>query len=437
MTRIKIIFSSILIAFTLLSKAQFNPDYMKMVIGFTTYIQTNNMDSLQSMLDNGYSPNFQDQSKSVNPLIYAIVNDRPEAIRKLIKNGAEWSYVNADNKNARTLLQINYPDLYKELNAIRIRGKQFLLSIQDGKFKETTELLDHENVRVNYKWKDQSNALHFLLKYNLNSEKSPHSFEKYKLLEELVNRNINAKVFNAEKEFPLFIAMEYYPSKYTKLLLDYDSTLAYKDLPQFAFYTSKAYDTTIMHFAFQYIKDVNMLTSNGKTMLYNALRNSKLENAEIIIRYGADLELENEEGLTVLNEIVADKDSLFEKVAVIELLIESRANLNTKDKNAVTPLINAVYNRDLELAKLLVNAGANVNYVGKGVIQVENALHAAVTRADVEMVELLMDSGAKNDVVDQLGKTPLDKAKNAYEFHKEQDQKEKAAIYKKIMKLLK
>mgnify|MGYP000093980369 CR=1 FL=1 len=58
----------------------------------------------------------------------------------------------------------------------------------------------------------------------------------------LLNRNINAKVFNSEKEYPLFLAMEYYPSKYAKLLLELDETLANKDLPQFAYFTSIAVD---------------------------------------------------------------------------------------------------------------------------------------------------------------------------------------------------
>jgi ankyrin repeat protein len=417
--------------------AQFDPEYMKMVIGFTTYIQTNNMDSLQSMIDDGYSPNFQDKDKKMNPLHYAIEADRPQAIKKLIENGADWSYFNQDNKSARTELQIKYPELFKELNSVRIRSKQFLLSIQEGKFNETNELLNHESVKINFKWKDQSNALHFLLKYNLNADKPAHSFEKYKLFEELLNRNINAKVFNSEKEYPLFLAMEYYPAKYSKLLLEKDSSLAYKDLSQFAYYTSIAIDSNAVNIAFQYIKNANLLSSNGKTMLYNALKYNELDNAVSLIRKGAELELENKDGLTVLNEIVVDKDSTFDKIPSIELLIKHNANINTKDKNGVTPLIHAVYNRDIELSKLLVDAGANVNYVGKGVIAVENALHAAVSRADIAMVDFLIEAGAKNDVLDELGKTPLDKAKNAYNFHKEQEQKEKAEKFKKIMKLLK
>jgi len=429
----------LLISFSLIifrGFSQFDPEYMKMVIGFTTYIQTNNMDSLQSMIDNGYSPNFQDKDKKVNPLHYAIEADRPQAIKTLMENGADWNIFNANNKSARTELQIRYPELYVEINEERFKNNEFLIAIQERKFLEASAMID-SGININYKWKDQSNALHLLLNFDLKKEKSIVSSAKYDLLKKLLSHHINAKVFNAEKQFPLFIAMTYYPVDYTKVLLEKDSTLPFKDYPQFAFSIAVAKDTSTVKLALKYISDINMNTSNGKTMLYNALATKRYQNANCILAAGADTEKKNEEGQTVLNEIVANRDTTLNKKPAVKLLIKHHADVNTFDKNSTTPLINAVYNRDYELAKILVEAGTDVNYVGKGVIAVENALHAAVSRTDIEIVKYLLSVGAKKDVLDELNKTPLDKAKSAYNYHKKQGQKEKAAKFKEIMKLLK
>lgn len=418
------------------AQGQLNPEYMKMVIGFTTYIQTNNMDSLQAMIDDGFSPNFQDKNKEANPLHYAISADRPQAMKKLVENGADWSYTNADNKTARTLMQLNYPELFKEINKKRLRNTRFLLAIQNGEIEEADELLTEE-LDVNYKMKDQSTALHLLLNYNLDAKKGAHTYDKFQLLNKLVDRNINAKVYNAKKEYPLFISIVHYPHKYTELLLNLDPTLPHKDLPAFAYFVSQAFDTLTVKVCLPHIENINMMTSNGKSIIYNALKKQNFDITNYILEAGANTETKNEIGQTVLSEIIADTDTLFDKITAVNLLIKHQADVNTTDKNAVTPLIYAVNTRNLEIAKILVAAGANVNYIGKGVIATENALLSAVSRADLPMVEFLIKAGAKNDVKDELGKSAFDKAKNAFEFHKEKEQKEKASTYKKIMKLVK
>jgi uncharacterized protein len=74
------------------------------------------------------------------------------------------------------------------------------------------------------------------------------------------------------------------------------------------------------------------------------------------------------------------------------------------DSDGRTPLIQAATDNRLELAKLLLESGANVDAqdrLGK------SALHYAAQEYHCEMARLLLASGASVDVQDKHGNTPL------------------------------
>ena len=68
-------------------------------------------------------------------------------------------------------------------------------------------------------------------------------------------------------------------------------------------------------------------------------------------------------------------------------------------------LCDALFNRQVEIAKLLSNYGCKVS--SENIIPSDSPLHLAVASSDTEVVEMILDKGARINAVDKLGETPL------------------------------
>ncbi|MDD3559394.1 MAG: ankyrin repeat domain-containing protein [Melioribacteraceae bacterium] len=96
---------------------------------------------------------------------------------------------------------------------------------------------------------------------------------------------------------------------------------------------------------------------------------------------------------------------------LFKLLISIGCNLNVKYETLLgqkaTPLITAIENVDLELVRLLLNNGANVNL---NVDSYKSPLHVALeysTHYNFEIVKILIEAGADIHAKSQFGQTPL------------------------------
>ena len=92
----------------------------------------------------------------------------------------------------------------------------------------------------------------------------------------------------------------------------------------------------------------------------------------------------------------------------VEVLLAAGAEVNTASRETmkVTPLHSAAAARQVEIARLLIVHGANVNAE-----QAESGftpLHEAAANGDIEFATLLLEHGAKFDAKMKDGKTPLD-----------------------------
>lgn len=101
--------------------------------------------------------------------------------------------------------------------------------------------------------------------------------------------------------------------------------------------------------------------------------------------------------------------SHFGRLAVVELLLARRAEVNARSKNALanTPLHAALAGGHGRTARRLVEEGADVNAVEAGGY---TPLHQAADLGDTEMVRLLLDNGAHVDARTDGGDTPRDLA---------------------------
>ncbi len=117
---------------------------------------------------------------------------------------------------------------------------------------------------------------------------------------------------------------------------------------------------------------VNKRNKQGETKLYRAVRSGNIKEVKKLLRDGADPDIADAHGLT--------------------------------------PLHQAAYWGEGEITALLLKAGAQVNAEnnGKGWTPLHSAAVSGGMRSRQDVIELLLEAGAKQDAKDKHGWTPAD-----------------------------
>ncbi|XP_014233563.1 tonsoku-like protein [Trichogramma pretiosum] len=110
-------------------------------------------------------------------------------------------------------------------------------------------------------------------------------------------------------------------------------------------------------------------------------------------------------------------------IKAVEKLLAEGHPVDVRDNTGWTPLHEAANFGHVEIAKLLLNAGASVNDPGGELCEGVTALHDAATNGHFSMMQLLLDHGADPNLRNRAGDTALDcllthKEKNDIEGHK-------------------
>lgn len=154
--------------------------------------------------------------------------------------------------------------------------------------------------------------------------------------------------------------------------------------------------------------NVNVLLDEElqRTPMHEAARNGDLEIVLILLdsRHGVNLEARDSEGCTPLAYAVCCGHA-----DVVEALIDRRADLeNVDDVHEATPLLNACYQQNEELAMTLIVKGARVDPGDK---RGQTALHLACgvdgDRDLWKLVEMLLHNGADVNAKSQNQRSPL------------------------------
>lgn len=139
----------------------------------------------------------------------------------------------------------------------------------------------------------------------------------------------------------------------------------------------------------------------GDTALHIAARHGLAEHVRLLLRHGAELEAENQEGQTPLNAACAqphqpqDMDRYYQ---VCQLLVESGASISAADKDRQHPLHLACKNSNARVVELLLARGANVNVMNySGSMALHNVLQTAPYKLEHRpelVVQALLNYGA-------------------------------------------
>ena len=178
--------------------------------------------------------------------------------------------------------------------------------------------------------------------------------------------------------------------------------------------------------------NINTQTNDGWTalMLASSL-NAPKESTELLIKYGADLEIKsNKTRRTALSWAAGSGN-----IGALQCLIEAKADINTIDNDQQTPLMWAALMGRKKAVELLLQAGADINIVDtngntvftrinkvkiKSFPQLNTALvdkygltplHLAAMHNDVNLIHALIKQGMDPNIVNQQkGETPLMRA---------------------------
>ena len=161
--------------------------------------------------------------------------------------------------------------------------------------------------------------------------------------------------------------------------------------------------------------DVNVATQLGRTpLIIAASAQGTAPVVKLLLARGAEVDAADTVGVTPLIAAAAVDNG-----EVARLLIERGANVNAVARigQSATPLIGAAYQGNVPLMRLLLDARADVKAISadragtvkNGAVAFGNvtALHMAVSSGDADAVDVMLRAGANVDAQDVRGMTPL------------------------------
>jgi len=112
----------------------------------------------------------------------------------------------------------------------------------------------------------------------------------------------------------------------------------------------------------------------------------------------------------VADSVPLDTDRLWQALEAddleqVEALLQNGVSPDSVDEGGTTPLKSAAMGHSMDLARLLLSRGAQVNQLSE--MGQDTALHVAAVHADLALVRLLLEHGADPNLMDEFEETPL------------------------------
>lgn len=129
--------------------------------------------------------------------------------------------------------------------------------------------------------------------------------------------------------------------------------------------------------------------ASGETLAFIAAKNNHLNKLKYFSEIGANLEAQSNMGIRPIHAA-----ALLGHERIVEFLISKGVDINVERADC-TPLMLAASGNHVDVMKLLIKHGANINYVAKKSGYAATALDIAMLEGKVEAADYLIKCGAK------------------------------------------
>jgi len=341
-----------------------------------TAARTGKADAVTLLLDRGANVNAKDAVRSQTALMWAVTENHPDIVKLLVARGADvkaqttittpkGEYVPARAGGASGNGIIRQRALPTEDGGMT----SLLFAVRDGNVAMTRLLLEL-GADINQPTGNHTSPLLISL---LNGQVT--------LAAELLDKGANPNITDDYKRGALFAAIELRNFNHEKYPFLYDEGRDPLDLIKALLAKganpNQQSETTPVHGLMQF--DGSWANFDGQTPFIRAALSGDIEVMRVLLQHGADPNIATKEGSTALmaasgiNWIPA------------QTFTRSEANY-------------------IEAVKLCLEKGAPVNATNS--LQLA-AIHGAANRGWTSIIQLLADAGAKLDVADVGGRTPL------------------------------
>jgi len=169
------------------------------------------------------------------------------------------------------------------------------------------------------------------------------------------------------------------------------------------FVVSASNNTELIEILIGHGADINFQNKFGVTPLQTAVVNENVEAVRTLLKMGAIPDLTNHSGYTAL--LLASEG---DEVEIVKMLLEAGANPNItendEDGTALHRTVSKQSQANVEIAKLLIQGGADLNYRNT---EGNTALHWASGNNKLTIAKILVEAGAEVNVRNEDGLTPL------------------------------
>jgi ankyrin repeat protein len=206
------------------------------------------------------------------------------------------------------------------------------------------------------------------------------------LLDNHADANMETGPSNGARS-PLRCAIDKHNAKIVQLLLDHGAKPNAADIEALVDDSSQG-NIDMVRMLIEHGADVNAKTSQGKTPLLMAMEQGDTNMVKFLLDSHADANMES---------IYGGRVGPFRPTV-------SRPVLSSPLSGPLSPLLWAIENSHAQMVQLLLDHGAKPNTMN---IDGDTALMHAITHRDTDMVRLLIEHGADVNLLDKQGRPPL------------------------------
>lgn len=149
---------------------------------------------------------------------------------------------------------------------------------------------------------------------------------------------------------------------------------------------------------------INAKNLKGRTALHHASKRGHDEVVKLLLDYGAQVDLQDQNGNTALHITCVPWRNTGE---IPKILLQHDAMANIQNEHGHTALHYAAMKGDSNLVQLLLKKNASVNIQNS---EGETALHFAVEKGDPKLVQLFLEKKARVNIQNNKGETALHSA---------------------------